>query len=318
MPICRICASEAEHPSFRVREMMLGIRDEHLYFQCQSCGCLQITEIPTQLADYYPTNYYSYVPPKTDTGLKSQLIQARDRYAASGKGLVGRLLQAVMPNAKLATLRSLNLTPESRILDVGCGAGLMLHALRDIGFHKTLGIDPFNTNTIRYPNGLVIEKRDIFSETGQWDLIMFNHSFEHLVEQQQTLQKAFTLLSPQGSVMLRVPTVSSYAWQHYGVNWAQLDAPRHLFLHSVESIKKLAEQTGFTVYDLRYDSNAFQFWGSEQYEQDIPLRAERSWAENPDKSMFSAAQIRNFEKRARELNALNQGDQAAFYLKKAS
>ena len=318
MMTCRICASSAEHPSYQVREMMLGIRDEHLYFQCKDCGCLQIHQIPEQLAEYYPANYYSYVPPKTGGQLKQYFIQVRDRYAVTGQNLIGRALNLLMPNAKLATLRSLHLNPESRILDVGCGAGLMLHALRDLGFKNVLGIDPFNNDTIYYPNGLVIEKRDIFSESSKWDLIMFNHSFEHLVEQQKTLLKAHSLLAPKGRVMLRIPTVSSYAWQHYGVNWAQLDAPRHLFLHSVESMNKLAQQTGFQVTDVRYDSNAFQFWGSEQYEQDIPLRAERSWAENPDKSIFKPGQIRQFEKRAHELNALNQGDQAAFYLKKAA
>jgi hypothetical protein len=102
------------------------------------------------------------------------------------------------------------------------------------------------------------------------------------------------------------------------VNWSQLDAPRHLFLHSVASIKKLAEQTGFQVEKIQYDSNAFQFWGSEQYEQDIALRSEKSWSENPVNSPFSAEQIKQFEHRARELNAVNKGDQAAFYLRKAS
>ncbi|MEZ5447993.1 MAG: hypothetical protein R3E89_02855 [Thiolinea sp.] len=37
---------------------------------------------------------------------------------------------------------------------------------------------------------------------------------------------------------------------------------------------------------------------------------------NAEQSPFSAADIKAFEKRARELNAVNQGDQAAFYLRK--
>lgn len=315
---CRICGSKSEHSVYTAKEMMLGLRDEHRYFQCADCGCLQIEAIPDNLAAYYPNNYYSYSAPSASSKFKQQLLRQRDYYAVTGKSVLGHALSLVSPNRKLSTLRPIQLKQDSRILDVGCGAGLLLNALREAGFTQLLGIDPFNADTIRYPNGLVIEKRDIFSESGEWDLIMFHHSFEHLVEQQKTLEQAQKLLAKQGTVLLRVPTVSSYAWQHYGVNWSQLDAPRHLFLHSVDSIKKLAAQTGFTVSQIQYDSNAFQFWGSEQYEQDIPLRSERSWAENPTNSPFTAEQIKQFEHRARELNALNKGDQAAFYLRKAS
>ena len=37
----------------------------------------------------------------------------------------------------------------------------------------------------------------------------------------------------------------------------------------------------------------------------------------PHKSPFNAEQIRNFEIRARELNARGDGDRVAFYLKKS-
>ena len=315
---CRICASNASHRTYTVKEMMMGQLEEHEYFQCNHCHCLQITTIPDHLSDHYPSNYYSYVAPNSQGGAKQSLIRLRDQYAATGKNMMGKALQLLSPNAKLTTLRPLNLNENSRILDVGCGAGLLLHSLREVGFKHLLGLDPFNQDLIEYPNGLRIEKRDIFSETGQWDVIMFHHSFEHMPEQQATLKKVLELLAPHGTALLRVPTVTSYAWQHYGVNWVQLDAPRHLFLHSVESMKVLAEQCGFKLDKSVYDSNAFQFWGSEQYEQGIMLRDKNSWAENPEGSIFTAAQIKDFEKRAQELNSLNQGDQAAFYLRKPS
>lgn len=314
---CRICGDGSDHTVYTVKELMLGLRDEHQYFQCQHCGCLQISHIPDNLPEYYPSeSYYSYDAPDKGHALKQRLVQLRDRYAVTGNSLPGRILHGLMPNAKLTTLRPLGLSRRSRILDVGCGAGILLHSLRNIGFENTLGIDPFNQQAIQYPNGLKIEQRDIFSERQEWDVIMFHHSFEHLPEQQRTLEQTFSLLKPGGTALLRVPTVSSYAWQHYGVNWSQLDAPRHLFLHSVESIKSLADQTGFKVEQVVYDSNAFQFWGSEQYEQDIALRSETSWAENPAQSPFTQKDIKAFEKRSRELNAVNQGDQAAFYLRK--
>lgn len=315
---CRICGSEQMHRTYQVKEMMLGQQDVHEYFQCAECHCLQITHIPENLSDHYPDNYYSYVAPSQGQGVKQQLIKLRDQYAVSKQGLLGRSLQMLSPNAKLTSLRPLNLQKNTRILDIGCGAGIMLHSLRELGYENLLGLDPFNQDHIQYDNGLRVEKRDIFSESGEWDVIMFNHSFEHLPEQHPTLEKALSLLSPEGTIMLRVPTVSSYAWQHYGTNWVQLDAPRHLFLHSVESMQKLAEQCGAHVSQVQYDSNAFQFWGSEQYEQGIALRDEKSWCESPEQSIFSSQQIKDFEKRAKQMNSLNQGDQAAFYIRKGA
>lgn len=314
---CRICGAIDEHRTYTAKEMMLGMRDEHRYFECKQCGCLQIVTIPPDLARYYPADYYSYSDAeKSVNPLKKALIRMRDTWAATRHCQIGRLLHFASPNDKLTSLRPLNLTKSMRVLDVGCGAGHLLLSLYEAGFTQVLGIDPFNREDIAYRNGLRIEKRDIFSETAQWDVVMFHHSFEHLVEQQATLQQAYDILKPGGVVLLRVPTVSSFAWQHYGVHWVQLDAPRHLYLHSLQSIQTLAKQTGFTLEQTLYDSNAFQFWGSEQYEQNIPLQDPRSYAVAPQNAPFDAQRIRDFATRANELNAAQQGDQAAFYLRK--
>jgi SAM-dependent methyltransferase len=317
---CRICGNTDQSPTYIAKEMMLGLRDEHCYFECSQCGCLQIAEIPADLASYYPpATYYSYSDATSHANpLKKTLIKQRDQYAVTGNSLLGQALQAVSPNAKLASLRPLNLKYEMRILDIGCGAGHLLHSLRDLGFQHLLGLDPFNQTDLAYANGLRIEKRDIFSETGLWDVIMFHHSLEHVPDQQAHLKQAFNLLKPNGQLLIRVPTVSSYAWQHYGVNWVQLDAPRHLYLHSIQSMQHLAEQCGFKVEQYVYDSNAFQFWGSEQYQQDIPLRGANSYADNPSDSPFSEQDLKQFAQRSKQLNLDKQGDQVAFYLRKVA
>ncbi len=55
-----------------------------------------------------------------------------------------------------------------------------------------------------------------------------------------------------------------------------------------------------------------QFWGSEQYVRDIPLRDKRSLVEGGRE--FSRLQLAEFEREAEELNIARQGDQAAFFL----
>ena len=222
----------------------------------------------------------------------------------------------IFPNRNLRKLSHVGLREDSRVLEVGCGTGTLLYTLRTLGMTHLLGVDEYLENDIEYPNGLKILRKSIDDVGGTWDLVMFHHALEHMPEQAETLAAAAKLLSEDGMCLLRIPTVSSYAWEHYGVNWVQLDAPRHLYLHSVESLTRLAAKVGFRLEKLLYDSTDFQFWGSEQYARDIPLRSERSYLENPKRSIFSPQEIHTFRRRADDLNREERGDQAAFYLRK--
>ncbi len=324
---CRICDNKDRNTIYKVREMMLGLRDTHNYFECADCGCLQIVEVPENIQDYYPSgDYYSYDEIKSTKGIKGKLIKNRDRFAATGKGILGGIMQQMQPHDKLPSLQHANVNLDSKILDVGCGAGHLLHSMKEAGFTNILGIDPFNEADIKYDNGLSIVKNSIHDlpkkssadddNAGDWDLIMFNHSYEHVYDQVEVLEKTWELLKSNGMCMLRIPTVTSWAWRHYSENWVQLDAPRHFFLHSIKSVHMLAEKTGFELEDVIYDSFAFQTWGSEQYKQDIALHEENSYAIDPKKSPFSEEDIKSYTEHSKVLNKSKAGDQAAFYLKK--
>jgi len=53
---------------------------------------------------------------------------------------------------------------------------------------------------------------------------------------QNLMEKAAKV--PGGWCVIRIPTVSSFAWEHYREQWVQLDAPRHFFLHKVRKTGK--------------------------------------------------------------------------------
>jgi hypothetical protein len=78
----------------------------------------------------------------------------------------------------------------------------------------------------------------------------------------------------------------------------------------------LAEQVNLTVEKIVYDSDEFQFWGSEQVARGISLKSEKSYDINPSGALFSKDEIEEFKRRSKRLNENNRGDQAAFYLKK--
>lgn len=314
---CRICGNEKENQSYIAREMMFGIKDVFRYFQCSKCKCLQIEDFPPNISKYYPDDYYSYKTIFYRNKIEKFLIGLRDNYALFGKGFIGKLLYSKYPKEALRCLSLLPVRKDTNILDVGCGAGDLLYSLSELGMKNLLGVDPFNAKDIDYENGLRIQKKQIHDVEGKWEIVMFHHSFEHISDQVSTLETVYRLLTPNGYCVIRIPIASSYAWNHYRVNWVQLDAPRHFFLHSVESMSILADQAGLNLCKVVYDSTSFQFWGSEQYIKDIPLTDKCSYLHNPKTSIFSKSEISAFAKRANELNENKQGDQAIFYLKRS-
>ncbi len=249
---------------------------------------------------------------------KRYLLHKRAEYAILRKSIIGRVLAAIRPLAIFYEgLYNQNINFESRILDVGCGTGQLLLSMHQEGFCDLTGIDPYIQRDIQH-NNINIFKKDIIDFKDfdqQFDLIMLHHSFEHMPEPLKVLQHLYRLLKRNGILLIRIPVIG-YAWRHYGVNWVQLDAPRHLYIHTKRSIDMLSSQAGFELTDLLYDSTEFQFLGSEQYMNDIPLLDKKSYLANPRDSIFSEEQIILFKEKAIELNKNKDGDQGCFYLRK--
>ncbi len=152
--------------------------------------------------------------------------------------------------------------------------------------------------------------RNPLGTDGQWDVIMFHHSFEHMEDQAGTLAMAKSKLAADGICLLRVPVVS-WAWKYYGVDWVQLDAPRHACLHTPRSLALTARAASFQIAKTIYDSRDFQFWGSELYRAGVPLVE----GKKDLRRRFGRKQMQSFAIRAKELNQRGEGDQAAFILR---
>lgn len=309
--------------------MMFGMREQFDYFQCGLCECLQIIDIPQNIEKYYPHNYPSYDRSWDKISQKKQpnfiyrfLQKQRVRTAVFGHGhKLNRLLshfidfpKEMYANGQIirrAGIKNFRIS----FLDVGCGTqSWWLNDMKKLGFSKLIGIDPF-IDQDKKTNGIQILKKQISEMLGQFSLITFHHSFEHVPDPRETLEAAKRLLAPEGVCLIRIPVVSSYVWEQYGENWVELDAPRHLFLHSLKSMDMLAGQVGLEIFEVIHDSTEFEFYGSEQYLRDIPLISDSSYFINPENSIFSPTDIENFKERAHQVNAEKRGGRAAFYLR---
>jgi SAM-dependent methyltransferase len=313
--VCRICGNSQNNRALRVKEMMFGFRDEFNYSECSACGCLQIAEVPENIDRYYPSGYYSFQQAAPDSAIRRFARIRRDRYTLFGTGAVGKMLSKRYRNTTLEVLGAKRPKQEARILDVGCGSGGFLRTLGDLGFKNLFGVDPYISDDMAAGPIRIFKKTilDLPNSDG-FDFIFFNHSLEHIWNQEETLSRASRLLAPKGICIVRMPLKTETIWSLYGTDWMQIDAPRHFYVHTIPSFRHLSQQAGLVLHDTVFDSTERQFWGSEQYQKDISLLAENSYDVNPKKSIFTAVQIKQFRQKASELNRTGQGDQAAFCL----
>ncbi|MDR3220207.1 MAG: class I SAM-dependent methyltransferase [Dysgonamonadaceae bacterium] len=259
---------------------------------------------------YYPDNYYSFsllLPKKWFfypyfMKVKNFLLKNLVKYRLENKNnFIGflaskRYHRYYYLNEKMCHINS-------KILDVGCGAGQLLLDMKKHGFKNLKGIDPYISSDITYDSGVKIEKKYINELNETFDFIMLHHSFEHMDNPESVMKEIYRLLNPNAYALIRIPVARSYAYKKYGAYWVQLDAPRHFFIHSTASMQYLAKKAGLELESIVYDSTSFQFIGSEQY-----LKGENI--------SFKKKEIKYFSKKAKQLNAISQGDQACFYLKK--
>ncbi|MDJ0599889.1 MAG: class I SAM-dependent methyltransferase [Crocosphaera sp.] len=322
---CNICFNLQSNQSYWVKEMMFGYRDEFEYFQCSQCGCLQIKDIPKNLSKYYPKSYFEQPKKhllKKENAVKQLLIKERNKYLIGENNLLGFLINSQYPATEKTPVfcgwdwrkdfKTYSLNLQSSLLDVGCGHGSLLYYLRKQGCSNLTGVDPYIEEDI-YTEGIKIYKKELEKLDSQFDFITLHHSFEHMDDPLRVMENLYRLLKNDRYLLIRIPVASSFAWKKYGVNWCQIDAPRHFYLHTPNSMNILAQKVGFTIKNIVYDSTDFQFLVSEKYLRDIPLK-DRTHTQT---SLFSQETLQNFVNQAQELNQKQEGDQACFYLYKS-
>ena len=311
--ICKICANSLNNKTHIVQERMLGIRESFNYMECGNCGCLQLSDPPKEMGKYYPTDkYYSFAisslspfKKKVKTFMIGQLM----KYYTGALSVPGYFLSLFYHFKKhygwVKNLKSIPTT--ASILDIGSGSGKYLLELDHIGFHNITGIDPYNSEVLHLNKDIIIYNKQLSEIDQTFDFIMMNHSLEHIEDQHLVFSQLFKLLNPNGKILIRIPVMGGESWRKYNINWFQIDAPRHYFLHTLKSFEILAHKHGFQTQSVDFDSNDYQFIFSEQYTKNKIMS---------DPYFFNKQEIKAFRKRADYLNSINDGDQASFIINK--
>lgn len=143
-----------------------------------------------------------------------------------------------------------------RILDIGCGRGIMLYLLKKRGwdvhgvqisrpaadYAKTkLGLNIFVGNIIDsdYPPNF-------------FDVITLIHVLEHLPNPDECLSYCYKLLRREGTLIIEVPNIGSFPARIFQDKWFALDLPNHIYHFTQLTMEKMLIKNGFKVIRKKY------------------------------------------------------------------
>jgi SAM-dependent methyltransferase len=254
------CGSDAASGVVRkAHERRYGMPGDFLLLRCVDCGLVRTSPQPTQPAQFYPpADYYSYQPPSPPSGR----VRRRIRWAYSDRPVRRTVARA----AARWLLPGTPPGPPGRILDVGCGSGAFLLAMREAGW------DPYGVEispravAAAHEAGLdqviVGDLLECPLPEERFDAIRFWHVLEHVADPKAQLLKARALLQRGGTLMIGVPNYASLLSRVSRNGWFYLDVPRHLWHFDRHSLRELVTSAGFRVERLRTESTSTPLLGT--------------------------------------------------------
>ena len=145
-------------------------------------------------------------------------------------------------------------------LDVGCGTGEFLLALRDRGW-SVLGQE-VNANAagIAIEAGLDVRTCSLDRcgfEAESFDLVTLWDVVEHLPDPVSTLREIRRILRPGGLLVLSTPDLKSLDSRLFAGWWHGLEIPRHLVLFGPETMRQALQRAGFEKVERKYISGSY-------------------------------------------------------------
>lgn len=144
-----------------------------------------------------------------------------------------------------------------RALELGCGEGWMLAALRDAGWQVTGTERSIQSGTFAHHSldlPVVVGDLPTFQPRPTFDLIYMHHVLEHLPDPVTTLRYCSSLLKTGGTLLVSVPNLASWQFRFTRGNWFHLDVPRHLTHFTPQSLTNALQRAGLQVTGIRYVS----------------------------------------------------------------
>jgi ubiquinone/menaquinone biosynthesis C-methylase UbiE len=225
--VCHSTSAERRYSIEGVSEELVG---------CENCGLGSLFPMPdtSRIQSFYPAEYYGEPTSKFEP-----LVEFGVRLGAKLRvqSLVG------------------DLPSGSQVLDIGCGRGVMLRALFDLG-HEAHGVEiapeAASGADPRAQIRIAPELAKACYAENSFDAVIMWHVLEHLPHPDQTLAEIRRILRPGGRLILAVPNFGSLQSQRTANDWFHLDLPRHLYHFTPETLQRLLACNEFHYESVRH------------------------------------------------------------------
>lgn len=230
---CDWCGSDQTDPIVTTPDQMHHLPGEFQFVRCRKCGALR--QNPrltwTSLQHYYPEDYNAYYPLVRE--IQNPLRRLDRRYGS------WKRMQAIERRQ-----------PGGRLLEVGCGTGLLLEEAQRSGRWQVTGLETnaWAADKVRRALGVeVIEYplQEANLPKKHFDAIVYWNVLEHLYHPVQELRLAHSLLKDGGWLVIGLPNLESWERQVFGRYWIGWELPRHLYLFPQPTLRAILEDSGF-------------------------------------------------------------------------
>ncbi len=220
-------------PACRYNEIVeLFKMSEHVLMQCQLCGHGFVRDVPS---DEELFRWYE------NTCVQEREFVPRKRLARSLKyWLFGKYLKTLSPRGH-----------STRLLEIGCGQGDLLHAVRNDPDIEAEGID-YGAATTEYARSLGLRAyrqplKDRRYPDNHFDIIVALHVIEHVQNLDEIAAEIRRILKPDGCFFAVVPCLSHIKARLAGTKWKYWGPPGHLWYFTTKSFRALLERFHFDV-----------------------------------------------------------------------
>lgn len=146
-----------------------------------------------------------------------------------------------------------------RVLEIGCSTGALLFLLKEKGW-EVVGVE------ISKSSAEVAQKKGIdvitipFEKVKQdkkFDLIILNHTLEHLKKPQKVIEKISKIVNNSGYIYIDLPNYGSLSANLLKGHWPMLLPKEHLWHFTEKALKILLEKNGLEII---YKEKASGIW----------------------------------------------------------
>jgi len=254
-PPCPLCSGTSSHVLRRLTVSHPRVAGTYRLRRCRDCDLVYLTPRleDTTLAMLYGEEFY-FPEDSAFSGIAErvkELIQDARRHVVEKRARVGR------------------------ILDVGSGDGAFVHHMASHGWDAT-GLD-FSPAASELAARRGLRGRYLMGSLADHDLPLRSFDavtmwqvLEHIGEPVAMMRQVHALLRPGGLLVASVPNIDGLTASLTRERWWGLDVPRHLVHYTPPTLRRVLEEAGLHVVDVRHFSL--------QYDPYALLHSSLDWA----------------------------------------